>query len=307
MMQFKKLFFAVLFSFCLTLTAATEEKEKVLNNFFTAMNEIQAKNIPPVESLEADMIFEMAFSNDTLTSLQPFISSIFRTRLPSTMRGDGFVRIKFKNTAGTNEAEHMFLYSNSAIGSFALAKAGSNIELHIPKLGVIINDDIDAIKQILQQKVALPQTPTSFPAAFLTYISSYITANEDEIRGKIKMQDKTSLLNGIKTYLFSYPAENGNLDIAVYDGFWTFASMSFTGDDNTFMQLKYPKPDTKTGYSNYLPDVINLKGVRDNNVLSVELSRIKYNRLFSESDFRIDRLNFQEFVTIMYLKFLQAR
>ena len=121
------------------------------------------------------------------------------------------------------------------------------------------------------------------------------------------MEKKTGSLNGIKTYLFAYPADNGTFDIAIYDNFWTFAAIGFTGDNNTYMQLKYPKPDGKGASSNYLPEVINLKGERDNNVISVELSKLKYNRLFSESDFRIDRLNFQEFVTIMYLKFLQTR
>ncbi len=307
MKNLKTIFFAVLFSFCLTLSAANEEKDKILDNFFAAMNEIQTKAMPSIESMEADIISEITFSHETANALQPFISGIFRTRLPSILRGDGFLRIKFKNTDGKNEAEHMFLYSNSSIGSFALAKSGKDIELHIPKLGVIIDDDINEIRKILQQQISIPETPTSFPADFLTYISAYICANEDEIREKIVMEKKTGSLNGIKTHLFTYPADNGVFDIAVYDNFWTFATIGFTGDNNTYMQLKYPKPDGKGSSSNYLPEVINLKGERDNNVISVELSKLKYNRLFSESDFRIDRLNFQEFVTIMYLKFLQAR
>ncbi|MBN1445389.1 MAG: hypothetical protein JW957_04700 [Candidatus Omnitrophica bacterium] len=308
MRKLKTLFFAVLFSFCLILSAANnEEKDRILDNFFAAIKDMQTKNIPPIESMEADIISEITFSRETAAALQPFISDIFRSRLPSILRSDGFLRIKFKNTAGENKAEHMFLYSNSSIGSFAMAKSGKDIELHIPKLGVIINDDINEIRKIIQQQVSIPETPASFPANFFTYISAYIAENEETIREKIVMEEKNASLNGIKTHLFTYPADNGTFDIAIYDNFWTFAAIGFTGGKNTYMQLKYPKPDGKADNFNYLPDVINIKGERDNNLLSVELSKLKYNRLFSESDFRIERLNFREFVTIMYLKFLQAR
>ena len=109
-----------------------------------------------------------------------------------------------------------------------------------------------------------------------------------------------------KTHLFTYPLENGDLDIAIYDNFWTFATIGFTGN-NTRMQLKYPKPVQKADPSICLPEVVNIKGERDRNLISVELSKLRYNRLFSESDFRIERLNFREFVAIMYLKFIQAR
>ena len=290
-----------------SLSAATE-KDRVLDNFFSTAREIQTGSIPSIESIEADFNSEITFSHETMTALQPFISNIFHAPLPSILRSDGFLRIKFRNVAGKNATENAFLYSNSSLGSFVLTKSGDNIELHVPKLGVIINDSMDEIRNTLpqQNQASVPDANATFPADFLTSILAYITGNEKEIREKIRMEEKTGLLNGMKTYLFTYPLENGNLDIAIYDNFWTFATIGFTGN-NTRMQLKYPKPVQKADPSICLPEVVNIKGERDRNLISVELSKLRYNRLFSESDFRVERLNFREFVAIMYLKFIQAR
>jgi len=48
-----------------------------------------------------------------------------------------------------------------------------------------------------------------------------------------------------------------------------------------------------------------LNGEKDKNKISLNFSDINYNKLFSESDFKIKEMNFAEMVTSIYMKILK--
>jgi len=291
---------------CFNIWAA-EEKDRVLDNFFAKVKSLQSGTTLSIESMEANFSSEIVLSQNTLNTVQPLFNNVLQRPFSNILKGEGILRIKFKNVEGKNKAEYMYLYYNSpSIGNFIFTKALDNIEIYLPAAGIVIKDTLPEIQKILQQYGQKDISQQSFPPDIITSILSYISVNEKSIREKIQFK-KTGTANGKKTYLFTYPLDNGELTVEIYDEFWTFASINFAGNDkNAHIQLKYPLPPDTASFS-CLPDVITMKGEEKGNSISVVVSDIKYNRLFSENDFKVLQMNLQEFAAIMYLRYLQSK
>ena len=294
---------------CFNIWAA-EEKDRVLDNFFTKVKSIPLGDIPSIESIEVKFLSEITLSPEALNTIQPVINNLFQKPVSNnTLKGEGILRIKFRNTDGKNKAEYMYLYYTSlspSIGNFTFTKSLDNIEIYLPSLGIVIKDTVDNIQNVLKIYGQKDMPQQSFPPEIITTIFGYLATTEKSVREKVQFK-KTGMANGKKTYLFTYPLDNGELTVEIYDEFWTFASISFTEKDkNVNIQLQYPLPsDPSTSF--VLPDKIIMRGEDKGNSISLNVSNIKYNRLFSENDFKVLNMNFQEFATLMYLKYLQGR
>jgi hypothetical protein len=305
MFNIRPFLFICFIFFCLNLSAS-EQKDRILDNFFATVKEMQAQDIPVIKNMEADITSEIRFSNHTLKILQPFINNIFRTTLPSVLKSSGLLKIGFKNADGKIEPDNIYLYTNSAIGSFTVVKSGDNIDIYVPQLGFIISDTIDTIREVLLKQNKISVKKPLFPADFATSFFDYVAANEKSIREKMRMENKTGLAKGQKTYFLNYPLDKGSLNIEIYDRFWTFASVTFNGNKNkTRMRLQYPMPIEKVEPGLYFPEFIRLSGEKDDNIIYLELSGLKYNTPVTEKSFSLQSIGFREFLTVITLKILQ--
>ena len=299
-----KIVFVLFFAAFLCINSAAEEnKNDIMDDFFSSLKKMLSMDIPVMENMEAAVNSELTFSDSTFKALKPVAGELFKTELPKTLKGRGFMRMQFENAGEKDKTERLYLYTDSEIGSLILTKTGNDIELFLPAPGVIIEDRFDEIKKILKGYVGIPETPDSFPADILRFILNFAVKNEGLLREKIRIDDRTISVNGEKTRLFTYPARSGTLDMQMYESSQTFASIGFSSG-NKHISLQYPLPENKTGHSHFFPEKVILSAKSGGNTLSVTLSDLKYNRLFSDNDFKIERLNFHEFITVMYLKFL---
>ncbi|MDD3726041.1 MAG: hypothetical protein PHI44_02445 [Candidatus Ratteibacteria bacterium] len=305
MTGYKKIF-VLFFCFLVFHLQAKDNKDLILNNFFTKIRSAQTEAFPTIESIQTKMKTEIALSPGALAAIQPFINNLFNEPVSNVLTGTGDLKIKFIGVDGKSKAEYICMYFNSSLLNFVFTKAGDNIEVLLPRMGVVIKDNISEIEKILKQygqKTDIQKQAVS--SNVLKETINYIITNEDTIREKITMEEKIGKKDGQTTYIFNYPIQKGNIKIEIFDNYWTFASISFSGKDGSFVRLNYSIPDKKAGYLIYLPDTILLQKEEKGNKLSVEFSGMTYNRLFSENEFKLINMNFQEFTAFLYLKLLQ--
>ncbi|HOL21965.1 MAG TPA: hypothetical protein PLQ41_03805 [bacterium] len=306
MIGYKKILMIFIILPVIYLRAMDGNKDRVLDNFFTKIRSAQPETFPAIESIQANIKTEITFSQETLAVIQPFINNISKESMSNVLTGTGDIKIKFTNIDGKNKAEYIYLYFNNPLLNFVFTKSGDDIEIVLPKMGIIIKDNINEIEKIMNQyKQQIDKQKSTFPSNIAKETINYIIANENIIREKIKMKEKTGEKDGVKTYIFNYPVNDGNLNIEIFDKYWSFASISFSDKNKSFIRMDYSIPDKKSGYFIYLPETILLQKEEKGNKLSTELSDIKYNLLFSNNDFKILNMNFQEFTAFMYLKLLQ--
>ncbi|MCM8830141.1 MAG: hypothetical protein NC824_03995 [Candidatus Omnitrophica bacterium] len=293
----------VLFSFAFALySEQTSETDIVLDNFFTIVRQIDLKEME-VNTMEADVDVEIKLS----PMLEPYLKPFFPKGVPSTLKSKGYIRNVFKNVGDKYEIDYSYIYQNTSMGDIVLSRMQDKIEILFPSLGIIVNDTIPGIQAVVKQYIPLTDHPSS-PFNTIKLVLLYLKTQEKAVREKVKFE-KTGNKNGIKTYIYSYPVDNGKIIVEIYDQIWTFASMSFDGISNMasiYFQINYPLiKDAIT--PNFLPQSIILKGKKEDTDVSIILSNIKYNHLLSATDFEITRMNFQEFIVSMYLKYLQKQ
>lgn len=290
--------------FSLTFTLYSEQKseaEVVLDNFFNIVKQIDLKQLA-INTMEADVEIDVKPS----PVLEPYLKPFFPKGIPSSLKSKGYIRNVFKNVGDKYEVEYSYIYQNTSMGDIVLSRMQDKIEILLPSLGIIVNDTIPEIKAVINQYIPLTEQQTSSPFDTTKLVIAYLKTQENSVREKIKFE-KTGNKNGVKTYIYSYPVDNGKILVEIYDQTWTFASIIFDGVSNmasVYFQINYPfSQDAIT--SNFLPQSIILKGNKQETDVSITLSNIKYNQLFSSSDFEVMKMNFQEFIVRMYLKYIQ--
>ncbi|MCM8762509.1 MAG: hypothetical protein NC905_02650 [Candidatus Omnitrophica bacterium] len=292
-----------LFSFTSVLYSEQKsETDIVLDNFFSIIKQIDLKQME-VNTMEADVSVEIKLS----PMLEPYLKPFFSEGVPHILKSKGYIRNVFKNVGDKYEVDYSYIYQNTSMGDIVFSRIQDKIEILLPSLGIIVNDTIPEIKAVVNQYIPLTDQPSS-PLETTKLVLMYLKTQEKAVKEKIKFE-KTGNKNGVKIYVYSYPVDNGKILVEIYDQIWTFASISFDGISNTasvYFQINYPLiKDAIT--SNFLPQSIVLKGSKEDTDVSIILSNIKYNQLLSATDFEITRMNFQEFIVSMYLKYLQKQ
>lgn len=288
-------------SFAFTLySEGKTETDVVLDNFFSVVNQIDLKQMV-INTMEADVEVEVKPSPMLIPYLKPF----FPKGIPTTLKSKGYIRNIFKNLDGKYEVEYSYIYQDTSMGDIVLSRMQDKIEIILPSTGIIINDTIPEIKAVMNQYIPLTSQPSS-PLDTTKLVLIYLKTQEKAVREKLKFES-IGKKDNIKTYIFSYPVDDGKILVEIYDQTWTFASISFDGMSNmasVYFQINYPLIQNVVT-ANFLPQSILLKGKKEDTDVSIMLSNIKYNQLFSENDFEVMRMNFQEFIVRMYLKYLQ--
>lgn len=297
--------------FCISFVLKAEDKaakDVVLNNFFNLLKATDIRSFD-VNTFEADMEIEVKLA----PSLESYIKSFFpKGSFSSPFKSKGYIRNVLRNTGNRWDIEYAYVYQDTSIGDIVISKVQDKVEVVLPSFGIIISDSLQNIKNVIGQYVPIKEQQNS-PFSFAKMIFTYLTTQEKAVREKLQFE-REDIKNEVKTYVFSYPLDNGKIYLAIFDGTWTLASMWFEGTVSKdaihlpylYVKFEYPfRKDVVTG--TFMPESIILKGDQGNSNVSIMISNIKYNKLFSTSDFEIAKMNFQEFAVSMYLKYLQRR
>ncbi|MCX8082028.1 MAG: hypothetical protein N3D17_01310 [bacterium] len=279
------------------------EKDTVLDNFFNTVKQMNLQQIV-INTMETDVEVEVKLS----PMLEPYVKSFFSKGVPPVLKSKGYLRNVFRNIDNKYEVEYSYLYQDTSMGDIVISRMKDNINVLLPSLGIIINDTLPEIKAVVNQYVPLTEQPNSpFDTTYM--VITYLKNQEKSVREKIKFE-RNGTKAGIKTHIYSYPVDNGKILLEIYDGIWTIATITFDGINNmasTYIQIEYPVVKDTSNLSMNLPNSFILKGQKEGTEVVITLSNIKYNKLLSNSDFEIAKMNFQEFIATMYLKYVQGQ
>ena len=298
MLKFKTIFIFLIFAFlCFS--------DEVVNNFFDQLKNLKEKaQFLRIETIESKINGELIFSDETLRILQNPFYKIFQKSLPQCLKINGYFRGKVSPESEKFEFDYLYIYIFTDIESFVFSQIKNDVQMLIPSLGIIMNDKKENIDNFIKSQKSQGINKGILPINFLSFFFEYLTLKESEIKEKIKFE-KESKRDNLKTFIYNYPYKNGNINIEIFDKFWTFSKVKVIGKDKTELILTYSVPEKEIKVSNFLPNSIILNAEKDKNRVSLNFFDINYNRLFSESDFKIKEMNFTEMVTSIYMKILK--
>jgi len=298
MLKFKTIFIFLIFAFlCFS--------DEVVNNFFDQLKNLKEKaQFLRIETIESKINGELIFSDETLRILQNPFYKIFQKSLPQCLKINGYFRGKVSSESEKFEFDYLYIYIFTDIESFVFSQIKNDVQMLIPSLGIIMNDKKENIDNFIKSQKSQGINKGILPINFLSFFFEYLTLKESEIKEKIKFE-KESKRDNLKTFIYNYPYKNGNINIEIFDKFWTFSKVKVIGKDKTELILIYSVPEKEIKVSNFLPNSIILNAEKDKNRVSLNFFDINYNRLFSESDFKIKEMNFTEMVTSIYMKILK--
>mgnify|MGYP000231423256 CR=1 FL=1 len=298
MLKFKTIFIFLIFAFlCFS--------DEVVNNFFDQLKNLKEKaQFLRIETIESKINGELIFSDETLRILQNPFYKIFQKSLPQCLKINGYFRGKVSSESEKFEFDYLYIYIFTDIESFVFSQIKNDVQMLIPSLGIIMNDKKENIDNFIKSQKSQGINKGILPINFLSFFFEYLTLKESEIKEKIKFE-KESKRDNLKTFIYNYPYKNGNINIEIFDKFWTFSKVKVIGKDKTELILTYSVPEKEIKVSNFLPNSIILNAEKDKNRVSLNFFDINYNRLFSESDFKIKEMNFTEMVTSIYMKILK--
>lgn len=298
MKRFKFLIFFIFISFAFG--------DEVTDNFFNQLKSLKEKaQFLRIESIESKINGELSFSEESLKVLKEPFYKIFQKQLPQSIKMNGYLRGKVSSESEKFEFDYLYIYIFSDVESFVFSQVKDDMEMLIPSLGIIMKDNKNNIKNLIkiEKMDSLKEGP--LPVNFFSYFFEYLLSKENEIREKLKFEKESNREN-LKTYIYTIPYKDGNIEIEFFDKFYTFSRVNIIGKDKTELILLYSKPEKEIKVSSFLPESITLKGEKDKNRVVLNFTDIKYNKLFSENDFKIKEMNFPEMVTSIYMKILKG-
>lgn len=300
MKRFKFLIFFIFISFAFG--------DEVIDNFFNQLKSLKERaQFLRIESIEGKINGELSFSEESLKVLKEPFYKIFQKQLPQSIKINGYLRGKVSPESEKFEFDYLYIYIFSDVESFVFSQVKDDMEMLIPSLGIIMKDNKNNIKNLIksQNKEKIDEMKSPLPVNFFSYFFEYLLSKENEIKEKLKFEKESNREN-LKTYIYGLPYEDGNVEIEIFDKFYTFSRVNIFGKDKTELILFYSKPEKEIKVSSFLPELITLKSEKDKNRVVLNFTDIKYNKLFSENDFKIKEMNFPEMVTSIYMKILKG-
>jgi len=298
MWKFKLFFIFLIFSsFCFS--------DEVMDNFFNQLKNLKDKaQFLRIETIESKINGELIFSDETLKILKNPFYKIFQKDLPQCIKINGYLRGKVSSESEKFEFDYLYIYIFSDIESFVFSQIKNDVQMLIPSLGIIMKDKKENIDNLIKSQKPADMNKGPLPVNFFSSFFEYLILKENEIKEKIKFE-KEGKRDNLKTFIYNYPYQDGNINIEIFDKFWTFSKVKIIGKDKTELILNYSIPEKEVKVSNFLPNSVILNGEKDKNKISLNFSDINYNKLFSESDFKIKEMNFPEVIASIYMKILR--
>ncbi|MCM8818909.1 MAG: hypothetical protein NC915_05495 [Candidatus Omnitrophica bacterium] len=298
----------VKFLFIFLIIATMCFPDEVIDKFFNQLKDLKEKaQFLRIETIESKIYGELNFSENTFKNLKDPFYKIFQKELPQNLKINGYLKGKISPESEKFEFSHLYFYIFSNIDSIVFSQIKDDIEIFIPSLGVVMRDKKQNIRNFMKFQntkdinIEIGPLPVNFFSAFF----DYLIMKEQHIKEKIKFE-KEGKLDNLKTFIYNYPSSEGILIIEIIDKFYTFNQVKFINDkDQTEFTLYYPIPEKEVKVSSFLPSSITLKGEKDKNKIFLNFSEINYNKLFSESDFKIKEMNFPEIITSIYMRILK--
>ena len=302
MKKLKNLLFMWLIFFSLCFS------DEIIDQFFSQIKNLKVKSQSiRIETIESKISGEITFSDESYNLLIIPFQKIFSKTLPKSLKIDGYMKGKFSPESDKLEFEYLYIYLSNEIDNFVYSQIKDKIQILIPSLGIILKDTKENIKNLIkiqQEKDGNPQN-NFLPVNFLGALFSYLEEKEDEIKSNIQFS-KEGEREKTKTYSYNYPFSDGNINVEIFDKFYTFSSIEILNNkEKTDIIMIYPFPEKEVKIYSYLPETIKIKSLKDKNTVIINLTDIKYNKLFSESDFKIKEMTFPELLGSIYLKTLK--
>jgi len=302
MKKLKNLLFMWLIFFSLCFS------DEIIDQFFSQIKNLKVKSQSiRIETIESKISGEITFSDESYNLLKISFQKIFSKTLPKSLKIDGYMKGKFSPESDKLEFEYLYIYLSNEIDNFVYSQIKDKIQILIPSLGIILKDTKENIKNLIkiqQEKDGNPQN-NFLPVNFLGALFSYLEEKEDEIKSNIQFS-KEGEREKTKTYSYNYPFSDGNINVEIFDKFYTFSSIEILNNkEKTDIIMIYPFPEKEVKIYSYLPETIKIKSLKDKNTVIINLTDIKYNKLFSESDFKIKEMTFPELLGSIYLKTLK--
>jgi hypothetical protein len=302
MKKLKNLLFLWLIFFSLCFS------DEIIDQFFSQIKNLKVKSQSiRIETIESKISGEITFSDESYNLLIIPFQKIFSKTLPKSLKIDGYMKGKFSPESDKLEFEYLYIYLSNEIDHFVYSQIKDKIQILIPSLGIILKDTKENIKNLIkiqQEKDGNPQN-NFLPVNFLGALFSYLEEKEDEIKSNIQFS-KEGEREKTKTYSYNYPFSDGNINVEIFDKFYTFSSIEILNNkEKTDIIMIYPFPEKEVKIYSYLPETIKIKSLKDKNTVIINLTDIKYNKLFSESDFKIKEMTFPELLGSIYLKTLK--
>lgn len=302
MKKLKNLLFLWLIFFSLCFS------DEIIDQFFSQIKNLKVKSQSiRIETIESKISGEITFSDESYNLLIIPFQKIFSKTLPKSLKIDGYMKGKFSPESDKLEFEYLYIYLSNEIDNFVYSQIKDKIQILIPSLGIILKDTKENIKNLIkiqQEKDGNPQN-NFLPVNFLGALFSYLEEKEDEIKSNIQFS-KEGEREKTKTYSYNYPFSDGNINVEIFDKFYTFSSIEILNNkEKTDIIMIYPFPEKEVKIYSYLPETIKIKSLKDKNTVIINLTDIKYNKLFSESDFKIKEMTFPELLGSIYLKTLK--
>jgi hypothetical protein len=302
MKKLKNLLFLWLIFFSLCFS------DEIIDQFFSQIKNLKVKSQSiRIETIESKISGEITFSDESYNLLIIPFQKIFSKTLPKSLKIDGYMKGKFSPESDKLEFEYLYIYLSNEIDNFVYSQIKDKIQILIPSLGIILKDTKENIKNLIktqQEKDGNPQN-NFLPVNFLGALFSYLEEKEDEIKSNIQFS-KEGEREKTKTYSYNYPFSDGNINVEIFDKFYTFSSIEILNNkEKTDIIMIYPFPEKEVNIYSYLPETIKIKSLKDKNTVIINLTDIKYNKLFSESDFKIKEMTFPELLGSIYLKTLK--
>jgi len=282
--------------------------DEIIDQFFSQIKNLKVKSQSiRIETIESKISGEITFSDESYNLLIIPFQKIFSKTLPKSLKIDGYMKGKFSPESDKLEFEYLYIYLSNEIDNFVYSQIKDKIQILIPSLGIILKDTKENIKNLIktqQEKDGNPQN-NFLPVNFLGALFSYLEEKEDEIKSNIQFS-KEGEREKTKTYSYNYPFSDGNINVEIFDKFYTFSSIEILNNkEKTDIIMIYPFPEKEVKIYSYLPETIKIKSLKDKNTVIINLTDIKYNKLFSESDFKIKEMTFPELLGSIYLKTLK--
>ncbi|MCM8785229.1 MAG: hypothetical protein NC827_05230 [Candidatus Omnitrophica bacterium] len=296
MNKLKKVIFISLIYFSLIFS------DEIIENFFIQVRKLKdtVKNFR-IETIESKILGEIKFSEQSYNLIKDPFQNLFQKNLPKNLKIDGYIRGKFSPESDKLEFEYLYVYLSSEIDNFIISQIKNDIQILIPSLGIIIKDKKENFKNF-EKKQEINSEKNFLPVNFLEQLFSFLMEKEDEIKSNLEFKEEKKRDN-LKTFVYGLRVPEGVVNFEILENFYTLSSIEiFNNKENTTLILNYPIPEKEIKVTAYLPSSIEIKSQKDKNITNLYLTNIKYNRLFSENDFKIKEINFLEMINLIFLK-----
>lgn len=275
---------------------------EIINNFFSQLNNLKEKAKDfKIESFEGMIKGEISFSESSFKMIKDTFKKAFEKEIPQNLKFNGNFRGKFSKDKDILELEYLYIFVSSDIDNFVFSQVKNDIQFLIPSLGVIVKDKKESIEKI-SQKEKEDTSKNLVPVNFLWFLFEYLITKQDEIKSNL-IYLREGKRNGLKTFVYTLNIPEGKVEIEILENFYTFNKMRIINEkEKSDIILNYPIPAKEIEIISFLPESIEIKSRKDENILNIKLEQIKFNKLFTPSDFKIKELSLSEFLLNLFIK-----